>query len=84
MILTGMSTMVVIPPAAAAVVAVSKPSQSVLSPGSLTWTWLSTMPGINTREPQSTTVRIEKELGRDGKSIRQQLREFRALQRSVP
>src|SRR5712692_3811724 len=39
-----MSTIVVTPPAAAARVAVSKPSHSV-RPGSLTWTCVSTMPG---------------------------------------
>ena len=43
-LLSGMSMIVVIPPAAAARVAVAKPSQSV-RPGSLTWTWVSTMPG---------------------------------------
>lgn len=42
--LSGMSTRVVIPPKAAARVAVSKPSQCVL-PGSLMCTWLSTIPG---------------------------------------
>jgi hypothetical protein len=39
-----MSTSVVAPPAAAAAVAVAKPSQWV-RPGSSTWTWLSTRPG---------------------------------------
>lgn len=51
---SGMSTIVVIPPDAAACVAVANPSQSVL-PGSLTWTWLSTTPGITTRSPASKT-----------------------------
>lgn len=51
---SGMSTMVVIPPDAAACVAVTNPSQSVL-PGSLTWTWLSTTPGITARSPASNT-----------------------------
>ena len=46
----GMSSSVVTPPAAAALVAVSKPSQSAL-PGSLTWTWRSTRPGETTRSP---------------------------------
>lgn len=51
---SGMSTIVVIPPDVAACVAVANPSQSVL-PGSLTWTWLSTTPGITTRSPTSKT-----------------------------
>ena len=46
-----MSTSVVTPPAAAARVAVSKPSHSV-RPGSLTCTWVSTMPGETTRSPR--------------------------------
>ena len=46
--LSGMSTSVVTPPAAAARVAVSKPSQSV-RPGSLMWTWQSTRPGATTQ-----------------------------------
>jgi hypothetical protein len=45
--LSGMSTKVVTPPAAAALVAVAKPSHSV-RPGSLMWTWLSTSPGMST------------------------------------
>src|SRR5438093_10348648 len=49
-----MSTIVVTPPAAAALVAVSKPSHSV-RPGSLTWTCESTIPGDTTRSPASTT-----------------------------
>ena len=49
-----MSTMVVTPPAAAARVAVSKPSHSV-RPGSLTWTCASTSPGETTRSPTSIT-----------------------------
>ena len=44
MLLSGMSTIVVTPPAAAARVALSKPSHSV-RPGSLTWTWVSHEPG---------------------------------------
>src|SRR5262245_39364331 len=52
--LRGMSTMVVVPPAAAARVAESNPSQSV-RPGSFTWTWVSTRPGRTTRSPASTT-----------------------------
>ena len=43
--LSGMSRIVVTPPAAAAAVAVAKPSHSV-RPGSLTCTWVSTMPGM--------------------------------------
>ena len=53
LLLSGMSTSVVTPPAAAARVAVSKPSHSV-RPGSLTWTWLSTSPGISTDSPTSS------------------------------
>ena len=51
---SGMSTMVVTPPAAAARVAVQKPSQDV-RPGSFTCTWLSTRPGITTRSSTSHT-----------------------------
>ena len=47
MLLSGMSRIVVTPPAAAAAVAVGKPSHSV-RPGSLTWTWVSTSPGSST------------------------------------
>ena len=51
-----MSTSVVIPPAAAAAVAVANPSQWV-RPGSSTWTWLSTRPGSSTSSSaRSTTV----------------------------
>ncbi len=46
----GMSKIVVTPPAAAARVAVSNPSHSV-RPGSLTWTCVSTSPGITTASP---------------------------------
>ena len=49
---SGMSKIVVTPPAAAARVALSKPSQPV-RPGSLTWTWVSTSPGITTKSPKS-------------------------------
>ena len=49
-----MSTIVVTPPAAAARVAVAKPSHSV-RPGSLTCTWVSTMPGMSTSSEPSTT-----------------------------
>jgi hypothetical protein len=52
MLFSGMSTIVVMPPAAAARVAVSKPSHSV-RPGSFTWTCVSTMPGEMTRSPKS-------------------------------
>ena len=41
---SGMSTTVVTPPAAAALVPVSKPSHSS-RPGSFRWTWTSTRPG---------------------------------------
>ena len=53
-LLSGMSTIVVTPPAAAARVACTKPSQSV-RPGSLTCTWESTRPGRTTRSPASMT-----------------------------
>ena len=53
-LLSGMSTIVVMPPAAAALVAVSKPSHSV-RPGSFTCTWVSTRPGMTTRSPTSWT-----------------------------
>src|SRR5262245_53944911 len=53
-LLSGMSTIVVTPPAAAARVAVSNPSHSV-RPGSLTWTCVSTIPGEITRSPRSMT-----------------------------
>src|SRR5579859_4406754 len=52
--LSGMSTIVVTPPAAAARVAVAKPSHS-LRPGSLTCTCVSTRPGMSTRSPTSST-----------------------------
>ena len=55
MLLSGMSTIVVTPPAAAARVALAKPSQSV-RPGSLTWTWVSTSPGSSTSSSASTTT----------------------------
>ena len=52
---SGMSISVVTPPAAAARVAVVKPSHSV-RPGSLTCTWVSTRPGSSTSStPRSTT-----------------------------
>ncbi len=47
---------VVTPPAAAARVAVAKPSHSV-RPGSLTCTWVSTRPGSSARSPRSTLGR---------------------------
>ncbi len=50
---SGMSMIVVTPPAAAAAVAVAKPSQSV-RPGSLTWTWVSTRPGMSTSSSLSS------------------------------
>ena len=52
--LSGMSTRVVTPPAAAARVAVSKPSHSV-RPGSLMCTWVSTRPGQDASSPASST-----------------------------
>ena len=55
MLFSGMSTMVVAPPAAAAIVAVAKPSQS-LRPGSLTWTCVSTRPGRTMRSPKSRSA----------------------------
>ena len=55
MLLSGMSTMVVTPPAAAARVAVAKPSHSV-RPGSLTCTWVSTRPGSSTSSSARSTV----------------------------
>src|SRR2546425_8963891 len=51
-----MSTRVVIPPAAAAWVAVAKPSQSVF-PGSHTWTCESTIPGRTTTSASNSTSR---------------------------
>ncbi len=53
--LSGMSTSVVTPPAAAARVAVSKPSQCE-RPGSLMSTWVSTRPGRRTPSPASSTI----------------------------
>ena len=55
MLFSGMSMIVVTPPAAAARVAVAKPSHSV-RPGSLTCTWLSTRPGSNTSSSARSTV----------------------------
>ena len=52
---SGMSMIVVTPPAAAALVAVAKPSQSV-RPGSLTCTWASTRPGIKTSSSASSMI----------------------------
>jgi len=51
---SGMSQIVVTPPAAAARVAVANPSHSV-RPGSLTCTWESTRPGSSARSPRSTS-----------------------------
>ncbi len=51
---SGMSQIVVTPPAAAARVAVANPSHSV-RPGSLTCTWVSTRPGSSARSPRSTS-----------------------------
>ena len=50
---SGMSRIVVTPPAAAARVAEAKPSHSV-RPGSLTWTWVSTRPGIRVSSSASS------------------------------
>ena len=55
MLLSGMSMIVVTPPAAAARVAVAKPSHSV-RPGSLTCTWLSTRPGSSTSSSARSMV----------------------------
>lgn len=52
----GMSTMVVTPPAAAARVAVAKPSHAV-RPGSLTWTRVTTSPGIRVSPSASSDTR---------------------------
>ncbi len=52
---SGMSTIVVTPPAAAALVAEAKPSHSV-RPGSLTCTWVSTSPGSSATAPRSVTL----------------------------
>ena len=54
--LSGMSTTVVTPPAAAARVAEANPSHSV-RPGSLTWTWVSTRPGSSTSSAARSTLR---------------------------
>jgi hypothetical protein len=51
--LRGMSMTVVKPPAAAARVAVAKPSHSV-RPGSLMWVWTSMRPGRRARLPRSS------------------------------
>ena len=61
---SGMSISVVTPPAAAALVAVAKPSHSV-RPGSLTCTWVSTRPGSSTSEPGSSSV-LDRVQGRPG------------------
>jgi hypothetical protein len=53
--LSGMSISVVTPPAAAARVALAKPSHSV-RPGSLTWTWVSTRPGRRISRPGSSST----------------------------
>ena len=50
-----MSTKVVVPPAAAARVAVAKPSHSV-RPGSFRWTWVSTTPGSTASSPTSSSA----------------------------
>jgi hypothetical protein len=55
MLFSGMSTIVVTPPAAAAAVAVANPSQPV-RPGSLTCTWLSTSPGSRTSSAARSAV----------------------------
>ena len=57
LLLSGMSTSVVTPPAAAAWVPVAKPSHSV-RPGSFRWTWVSTKPGMTTRSPTSSTRQL--------------------------
>ncbi len=49
-----MSTIAVTPPTAAAAVADAKPSQSV-RPGSLTWTCVSTTPGMSTASSGSVS-----------------------------
>ena len=62
---SGMSTSVVTPPAAAARVAVAKPSHSV-RPGSLTCTWVSTRPGSSARSPRSTPRALSRVLSVTG------------------
>ncbi len=52
---SGMSMMVVMPPAAAARVALAKPSHKV-RPGSLTCTWVSVKPGSSTSSAASSTM----------------------------
>ena len=74
-LLSGMSTIVVTPPAAAARVAVSNPSHSV-RPGSLTWTCVSTMPGEMTRSPKS--VRADRSAVAS-RSIRHDAKDLSAL-----
>jgi hypothetical protein len=54
MLFSGMSAMVVMPPAAAAAVAVANPSHCV-RPGSFTCTWLSTSPGSSTHSSGTMT-----------------------------
>ncbi len=54
---SGMSMMVVTPPAAAARVAEAKPSHSV-RPGSLTWTWVSTRPGSRVSSSASSMISV--------------------------
>jgi hypothetical protein len=55
---SGMSTAVVVPPAASARVPVSKPSHAV-RPGSLRWTWASTTPGRTCRPVASISSRAD-------------------------
>ena len=62
MLLSGMSMIVVTPPAAAARVAVVKPSQSV-RPGSFTCTWESTRPGSSTSSSAEAQLRRGVEFG---------------------
>ena len=69
MLFSGMSTIVVTPPAAAARVAVAKPSHSV-RPGSLTCTCVSTSPGMSTSSSASRTMRGGGESGSERRDPR--------------
>ena len=62
---SGMSPSVVMPPAAAALVAEAKPSHPVF-PGSQTCTWVSTRPGSSTTSSSSVTVVVPSGRSRGG------------------
>ena len=78
MVLSGMSRIVVTPPAAAARVAVAKPSHSV-RPGSLTWTCVSTRPGITT-----AFARVDRVARRSGRRPTSDTRDDAAVRRRGP